>query len=75
MMEWQQIETAPKDGTRVYVAHELDRQSMSKSKYFGLNTGSYEDGVWQPSAFFMCSDGMLRRNPTHWMPLPEPTSK
>ena len=65
--EWQPIETAPKDGTRIhgwngnyqttiywYVAPKPPYESCW-AQVQGLQDEFYDDGVW---------------NPTHWMPLP-----
>lgn len=60
-MEWQLIETAPKDGTHVLVF------------MYGDMTTAYWDGeTWELS---IASDGPVESNevnPTHWMPLPTP---
>jgi hypothetical protein len=64
-MEWQPIETAPKDGTRVLVYVEPFGSLIGSNTFnlFGRTSGDrwYCDGVWL--------DGSV---PTHWMPLPEP---
>lgn len=67
--QWQPIETAPKDGTRIH-AWNGDYQTTiywyraPKPPYQpgwaqvqGLRDEFYDDGMW---------------NPTHWMPLPAP---
>ena len=63
MMEWQTIETAPKDGTNIllYVfSHEPD----------------YGVGYWNGDYWSMTvhADRLYDEfgSPTHWMPLPEP---
>ena len=63
-MEWQTIDTAPKDGTAVLV--------FADGK---ITTAYYEDiyapGTWElcvPSEGYRDSDEV---NPTHWMELPE----
>ncbi|WP_201838859.1 DUF551 domain-containing protein [Microvirga zambiensis] len=79
-MNWQLIETAPKDGTRVLVYlpdgkqavawWELEfepilwDQSREDSKY----RSAWTDGTM---ASWACEE-MRELNPTHWMPLPEP---
>jgi hypothetical protein len=60
MMEWQPIETAPKDGTWVLVIDETD--------------GAVEIAQW--SVFFgrwkLNGYGLFFDNPTYWIPLPSP---
>lgn len=60
MNDWQPIETAPKDGTRVLVnSHWMD----ATGKRLGVEIAHWrEEGYWQ----------CLERQPTHWMPLPDP---
>jgi hypothetical protein len=64
-MEWQPIETAPKDGTAV-----LLWLSGDAAFFDWMVVGSYDgdDAGW--------NDGitMFRLEPTHWMPLPRPPS-
>lgn len=58
-MEWQPIETAPRDGTRILVFYPvLDGHIFTA----GFEFGTWQSGIW---------DGR-REQPTHWMPLPEP---
>lgn len=58
--EWQPIETAPKDGTRVLVwrKHEAGYSQASR-----LGVDYYKNGSWWGSRRLM--------PPTHWMPLPQ----
>lgn len=64
IMNWQSIETAPKDGTRLLL--------------FQKTSGDFENvqavGWWVPIMDFgywrvPCAEGLW---PTHWMPLPAP---
>lgn len=63
MGEWQPIETAPKDGTRVLVARfapgtkydKIMKVDRWQEKYSGF--GLFNHTYWPP---------------THWMPLPAP---
>lgn len=64
---WEGIGTAPTDGTRIRVGHELDPSSLKPDTVF-VTTGVYVADDWQCSAGFTCSDGFLRWKPTHWMP-------
>ena len=62
--EWQDIETAPKDGTMVLGA----RQCLNKTWDMTCVFYFAEDGEgawWDNNADYICT-------PTHWMPLPEP---
>lgn len=69
MNEWQPIETAPKDGSRV-LAYQPDGRWQSKRTcrgetielvYWHQPGNPDSAGFWMPSI-----------RPTHWMPLPEP---
>jgi hypothetical protein len=65
LVEWQPIETAPKDGTEVLLW-------VPDGTYFALMmTGSYEG-----CAMGWCDNvrGSPGFEPTHWMPLPRPPS-
>jgi len=59
MIDWQPIETAPKDGTcvLVFVAARDDLPS------FVTTCAWHKDAGW-------CADEL--RSVTHWMPLPDP---
>lgn len=59
-MEWQPIETAPKDGTEVLIFDGANRTVGYFNRYWSLSVmGAYaeDDEIYDP---------------THWMPLPEP---
>lgn len=68
-MEWQPIETAPKDG--LFLA-------MWSEDEFPIEDGD-EDGAWR-FAYVLCENGIFYStethasfvSPTHWMPLPPP---
>lgn len=65
-MDWQPIETAPKDGTEV-ILYVADFDSVTTGWY------SSRTGLWPRHDEFTedgdaCNIGL----PTHWMPLPEP---
>ena len=63
MGEWQPIETAPKDGSRV-LTYSLGL--VGTGRYI-TKFGSYSDRM------FWYSDQLDRSyEPTHWQPLPEP---
>lgn len=65
--DWNDISSAPKDGTRVRVGHRLDPSSM-KVNTICPTFGRFVDGEWQCESGFVCTDGMFRFDPTHWMP-------
>jgi hypothetical protein len=74
MSEWQPIETAPKDGTKMlgWAPHKLINDPK-----FRVVTMWWKDTKWRgvgAPAFDWCSteSGSLIGDPTHWMPLPEP---
>lgn len=70
MSEWRPIETAPKDGTRIWCwfhyddedsgayAVRWDRNEYEESKNWTLDDGESATLSYDP--------------PTHWMPLPQP---
>ena len=73
-MEWQPIETAPKDGTKILVFTAMGEIEMSEwyvsknYRYDHIEGDVYkkvldeEVGLWNSNY------------PTHWMPLPKPPS-
>lgn len=64
MSTWQAIETAPKDGTWVFLfvpGHGPARARWYVSLHLGI------DGVWQSF-----DTGNTIHRGTHWMPLPDP---
>jgi hypothetical protein len=62
MSEWQPIETAPKDGTRIILGADLNVDpELWASWWIG------GDDRWANTP-----DWMWFTSPTHWMPLPSP---
>lgn len=69
MTEWQPIETAPKDGTRIlawqpegqWKSRRLLRGARAEIVYWHRPANPEHGGFWVPSF-----------RPTHWMPLPAP---
>lgn len=59
-MEWQLIETAPKDGTVVLLF------------YGEVFAGFYDSNFISGYEWRVHIDECCAGNPTHWMPLPEP---
>lgn len=60
-MEWQPIETAPKDGTPVLI--------FWSKKYIGIGEHAPEDAFF---GAYWWAYGTGKCNPSHWMPLPPP---
>ena len=74
-MEWQPIETAPKDGDAVLLWSDLWAMT------WGIQLGFYMDGKWYCGEGEVAEDetedlgddiGEVNAGPTHWMPLPDP---
>jgi hypothetical protein len=63
IVEWQPIETAPKDGTRILLFRQ-DYEETIAVCYYSEN--------WN---FWKIVLGNFWANPTHWMPLPPPTKE
>jgi len=68
-MEWQDIETAPKDGDILLYCEETDEQFVA---FWGTDPED-NDQQW----VFARGDGfaVIVRDPTHWHPLPPPPPK
>lgn len=67
MLEWQPIETAPKDETPVLVYAE---SGMFVVRW--LNRQNYNEGWWHIDDNRYGPFAVRGPLPTHWMPLPEP---
>jgi hypothetical protein len=69
MGEWQPIETAPKDGTRVHVARYIDGYGwilgVGRHVIVGIVGGWISWGVGPFGELGLS-------HPTHWQPLPSP---
>jgi Protein of unknown function (DUF551) len=61
MSTWQPIETAPKDGTRILITSNWTDYA---NKPLGCEVGRWDGFQWVA----------CEKEPTHWMPLPEPPS-
>ena len=64
MSEWQPIETAPKDGTKIIVFDHYDGVVIARWRMRWPESG-YE---WIEAT----GEEYENYRPTHWMPLPEP---
>jgi len=78
-MEWQPIDTAPKDGTGVLLAPHMATASwdFGAEGWIILNIPLNEDRTLsfsgdKPELWFELMADVYGVQPTHWMPLPEP---
>lgn len=67
-MEWQPIETAPKDGTEILIY---------EPSYLGVDSGKIYTASWDCDCYNTWIEAGGERymsfdNATHWMPLPSP---
>lgn len=70
MSDWEAIDSAPKDGTRLRLGHERDTGSMKPDAMFKTH-GHWDGERWVLSAFFIVpggKHGLMSCEPTHWMP-------
>lgn len=67
-MNWQPIETAPKDGSR-FLSYSSERCKRCPPWASGVSVIHW-DGEW-----WMLTDGSHLHSPTHWIPLPEPPAE
>jgi hypothetical protein len=65
MSDWQPIDTAPKDGTRVLLYDRFCREP-EHARFVGVWWGQ-----GMPPRWVSCP-GAFSKRPTHWRPLPEP---
>lgn len=76
-MEWQPIETAPKDGTDVLLWGKWAGEVSGPTENIVIDIGFFTDGSSDYAGKFWWAlktgDAyMCWINPTHWMPLPTP---
>lgn len=80
-MEWQSIETAPRDETEIIVIHYTDHGDGIGATIDGPFTASFCNKGWRSSwdneqvVEYMDYGGVDYKSimdPTHWMPLPQP---
>lgn len=69
-MDWQPIETAPKDGRTILVFDDGEVVTV-KWRYDDRWGGAWgsEDYIQDGSIY---DDALIAHSPTHWMPLPDP---
>lgn len=65
MTDWQPIETAPKDGRFVLCYGHGGPVAMEPMKFYAGDAPGAGEWGW-------LEGDTPRRQPTHWMPLPEP---
>ena len=76
--QWQPIETAPKDGTRIIVCAMKDvsaylERENSKLGYWGRKViGPFVFQVYWSGNYWQADGFAIALDPQHWMPLPEP---
>jgi hypothetical protein len=72
-MNWQPIETAPKDGCVIMLwCGDVDFGYYSKAGWRICNNGDYRDGGHGQDYLCGTDPHSQYAPPTHWMPLPEP---
>ncbi len=72
-MEWQPIETAPKDGTYILAFENFEVAGPLMCVMGWTDTGEHIEHDSITEGWTKEGSGYLGEcNPTHWMPLPEP---
>lgn len=79
MAEWQPIETAPMDGTIVFLwGGEDDNAIFAEDRYKAFChapcRAMFDRDAWLMALAEAGYVGVIYRHPTHWMPLPDPPS-
>lgn len=70
-MEWQPIETAPKDGTQV-ILYSPDRCENCPPDAVGMSMAKW-DGGWVVGTMYPSGRNIFfNHEPTHWILAPEP---
>ena len=73
MNEWQPIETAPKDGTRILAFFALEENDEYYAQIVIIRWSYYKR--WESADYGGEIDYEFDSQPTHWMPLPNPPIK
>lgn len=70
--EWQPIETAPKDGTRIWAILRADERQWPNRSFEVWHEGTTEGGFDLGWTLFPGYGGVPDRHFAGWMPLPKP---
>jgi len=70
-MNWQPIETAPKDGTAILAFCPLRSGYIADQRIRNVHWSEWGGGIWECT----CSGHRPFETPTHWMPLPAAPSE
>ena len=70
MSEWQPIETAPKDGTKLLLCESVDENYI-----FVGSWSETRNPKWYGTNWYCVEYDAFNHAPTHWMPLPQPPEK
>lgn len=68
MGEWQPIETAPRDGTRIRLWHNQSHEGYA-------TTGEWDGKEWTMCNYFISTDRRMFTQPNVWLPLPPPSAR
>jgi hypothetical protein len=72
---WQEIETAPRDGTKIIIAS-ISRDGTIEDIDFDAFWTSERESWEMPQVYFYWASAYGRvEEPTHWMPLPPPPTQ
>ena len=82
IMEWQPIETAPKDGRLILVYNNLNNGTITSINgkiavaRYGHQHDGLEESLWEYGTYYSenskDNQGAYLISATHWMPLPNP---
>lgn len=77
MSDWQDISTAPKDGTEILLFTHHEADEYLDESFDAVQIGLWDDGNHAPGSAFHREPGWCQQKigkPTHWMPLPKAPS-
>lgn len=66
-IEWQPIETAPKDGTKIIILENTGRVQVAR---WCVPASSYHQADWYVSLTGSSTDDWPTLTVTHWLPIP-----
>ncbi len=69
--EWQDISTAPRDGTEMLLFEMVEMFEQDEKQPY-MFTGRFETEGNHAGSFVCLEYQAFKLNPTHWMPLPKP---